>query len=61
MKPSFPPESPKHCPCGHKHVSWSIGENEVYCWDCDRKYPLSDCFGSRAPVALEDAEDDLTE
>ena len=61
MKPSFPPENPKQCPCGHKHVSWSIGEDEVYCWDCDRKYPVSDCFSSQAPVSVEDAEEDSPE
>ena len=57
MKSSFPPESPKHCPCGHIHISWSQGEDEVYCWDCNKKYALSACFGSRTP-SLPDAEKD---
>ena len=60
MKPPFPPESPKHCPCGHTHVSWSSGEEEVYCWDCDKKYPLSDCFSgpelARSAKGEEDSE-----
>jgi hypothetical protein len=47
MRESLPPECPKQCPCGHKHLSWSPGENDVFCWDCNRKYPLSDCFGPR--------------
>jgi len=57
MKSSFPPDTPKQCPCGHKHVSWSQGEDEVYCWDCDKKYPLSDCFGSRTVASPNDEED----
>ena len=58
MKPPFPPESPKQCPCGHEHVSWSEGDDEVYCWDCDRKYRVSACFGSRALASAEEAEED---
>ncbi|HVO85430.1 MAG TPA: hypothetical protein VMU60_13490 [Syntrophobacteria bacterium] len=47
MREALPPESPKHCPCGHKHISWSPDEQYVYCWDCNRKYPLTECFGPR--------------
>jgi hypothetical protein len=46
-KAGFPPDYPKQCPCAHKHLSWSLGDEEVYCWDCDRKYPLFECFGPR--------------
>lgn len=61
MKTSFPPGNPKQCPCGHKHVSWSAGEDQVYCWDCDRKYPVSECFGSRALAPTEKVEEDSAE
>jgi hypothetical protein len=40
-------KDPKQCPCGHKHLSWGPGKKQVYCWDCNRNYPLSECFGSR--------------
>jgi len=43
-KAPFPSESPKHCPCGHKHISWSTDDDYVFCWDCNRRYPLADCF-----------------
>ena len=46
-KNGFPSDYPKQCPCGHKHLSWSLDEKEVYCWDCNQKYSLSECFGSR--------------
>ena len=42
----FPPDYPKQCPCGHRHLSWSSGEEEVYCLDCNQNYPLEDCFRS---------------
>ena len=50
-KTGHPPDSPKQCPCGHKHISWTVGENDVYCWDCNKKYPLSECFASRASIS----------
>jgi hypothetical protein len=43
MKTPNPDEKPKCCPRGHLHLSWSPAEDEVYCWDCDRKYLLSEC------------------
>jgi hypothetical protein len=46
-KKTLPFKDPKQCPCGHKHLSWGPGEKQVYCWDCNRNYPLSECFGSR--------------
>jgi hypothetical protein len=46
-KKTLPFKDPKQCPCGHKHLSWGPGEEQVYCWDCNRNYPLSECFGSR--------------
>ena len=62
-KTHFPPKSPKQCPCGHKHFSWSIGEKEVFCWDCNRNYPLSECFGpsavgARAKIEKEEKPDE---
>lgn len=44
----LPSDYPKQCPHGHKHLSWSLIEKEVFCWDCNHKYALSECFGSRA-------------
>jgi len=46
-KKTPPFKNPKQCPYGHKHLSWGLDEKHVYCWDCDRNYPLSNCFGSR--------------
>mgnify|MGYP001585241786 CR=1 FL=1 len=43
MKQSSTSQHPKRCPLGHKHLSWSRGDNEVSCWDCNRTYPLSEC------------------
>lgn len=44
----FPPEYPKQCPCGHKHLSWHSEDEEVYCLDCKKKYPLVECFQSES-------------
>jgi len=41
-KPTLGP--PKKCPDGHKHISWSMGDDHIFCWDCNRKYPLLACF-----------------
>jgi hypothetical protein len=41
-KPALEP--PKQCPCGHLHISWSLGDDRIVCWDCNQKYPLVDCF-----------------
>jgi hypothetical protein len=35
---------PKKCPEGHKHISWSMGDDHIFCWDCNRRYPLAACF-----------------
>jgi Tfp pilus assembly protein PilZ len=35
---------PKKCPDGHRHISWSTGEDHIFCWDCNRSYPLNACF-----------------
>ena len=35
---------PKKCPDGHKHISWSMGDDHIFCWDCNRRYPLLACF-----------------
>jgi hypothetical protein len=35
---------PKKCPDGHKHISWSMGDDHVFCWDCNQRYPLLACF-----------------
>ena len=41
-KPTLGP--PKNCPEGHKHISWSMGDDHIFCWDCNRRYPLLACF-----------------
>ena len=43
-KPTLGP--PKKCPDGHRHISWSMGDERIFCWDCNRRYPLIDCFRS---------------
>jgi hypothetical protein len=35
---------PKKCPDGHRHISWSLGDKRIFCWDCNRWYPLLACF-----------------
>ena len=35
---------PKKCPDGHKHISWSMGDDYIFCWDCNRRYPLFACI-----------------
>jgi hypothetical protein len=44
---------PQKCPEGHRHISWSMGEDHIFCWDCNQRYTLTECF--RPP------EDDLSE
>lgn len=39
-------EQPKKCPRGHKHLSWSAYEDDLFCWDCNKKYSLAE---SREP------------
>ena len=41
-KPSLGP--PKKCPDGHRHISWSKGDDDIFCWDCNRRYALLACF-----------------
>ena len=41
-KPTLGP--PKKCPDGHRHISWSMGDDYVFCWDCNQRYPLLACF-----------------
>ena len=41
-KPTLGP--PKKCPDGHRHISWSMGDDHIFCWDCNRRYPLLACF-----------------
>jgi hypothetical protein len=41
------PHTPKKCPRGHLHISWSLGDKEVFCWDCNKKYPISECLDTR--------------
>ena len=58
MKRPFPPGSPKQCPCGHSHISWSEGEDEVYCWDCNKKYSVSACFSLQDRTPTDNTEQD---
>ena len=37
-------EPPRQCPRGHKHISWSADEDEIFCWDCNSRYPLAECL-----------------
>jgi hypothetical protein len=41
-KPALGP--PKKCPDGHRHISWSKGDDHIFCWDCNRRYALLACF-----------------
>ena len=41
-KPTLGP--PKKCPYGHVHISWSMGDDHIFCWDCNQRYPLRACF-----------------
>jgi hypothetical protein len=41
-KPTLGP--PKKCPDGHRHISWSKGDDHISCWDCNRGYALLACF-----------------
>lgn len=53
-----PPKRPKQCPRGHKHFSWSADENHLFCWDCNRKYPFTECFGPREDGSSIDTKPD---
>jgi hypothetical protein len=41
-KPTLGP--PKKCPYGHVHISWSMGDDHIVCWDCNTKYSAFECF-----------------
>ena len=50
---------PKKCPRGHKHLSWSADEDNLFCWDCNKEYSLAECrdpknAGSSGGVDSED-------
>jgi uncharacterized protein (TIGR02266 family) len=38
---------PKKCPYGHVHISWSMGDDHIVCWDCNTKYSVLECFQAR--------------
>jgi hypothetical protein len=44
-KPTLGP--PKKCPYGHVHISWSMGDDHIVCWDCNTKYSVLECFQAR--------------
>jgi len=52
-KPSLPRKGPKRCPRGHMYISWSLADDVVYCWDCNRKYSMSECVAQ--PVDSDDS------
>jgi hypothetical protein len=56
-KETLPFRDPKQCPYGHKHLSWGPGDEYVSCWDCNRDYSLSECFGSRTVSTLNKASE----
>jgi len=58
LKSGFTPEYPKQCPCGHKNLSWSFDEKDAYCWECNARYPLSECFGPGAVSSPGEGEDE---
>jgi hypothetical protein len=35
---------PRKCPYGHVHISWSMGDDYIVCWDCNTKYSALECF-----------------
>jgi formylmethanofuran dehydrogenase subunit E len=49
-------EPPRKCPDGHKHISWSMGDDHIFCWDCNRTYPLVACFQSHESSLSESEE-----
>jgi hypothetical protein len=52
-------KSPKKCPRGHKHLSWSADEDYVFCWDCNKRYDLAKCLDPKNTEAQcgNDSED----
>jgi hypothetical protein len=53
-KPTLGP--PKKCPDGHRHISWSMGDDHIFCWDCNRRYPLLACFQPQESSSSEPEE-----
>ncbi len=53
-KPTLGP--PKKCPDGHRHISWSMGDDHIFCWDCNQRYPLLACFQPQES-SLSDSEE----
>ena len=53
-KPALVP--PRKCPCGHVHISWSADEDYIVCWDCNRKYALTECLGTQKGSSSVDTE-----
>ena len=47
---------PKKCPDGHRHISWSMGDDHIFCWDCNQRYPLLACFQPRKSDLSESEE-----
>ena len=43
---------PRSCPEGHRQISWHLKESEVYCWLCDKGYPMSKCTNTEGASSL---------
>lgn len=41
---------PQKCPRGHKHLSWSADEDYLFCWDCNGRYPIAECFDTQGTI-----------
>ena len=52
----FPPKHPKKCPCGHSYISWSRGDEHIYCWECNTQYSVLECFQARESDLSESEE-----
>ncbi len=50
-KTCLPRKGPKRCPRGHMYISWSLVKDEVYCWDCNKKYSIPECSDSHVASA----------
>jgi hypothetical protein len=44
------PGPPQKCPRGHKHLSWSADEDYLFCWDCNGRYLLAECFDAQENI-----------
>jgi hypothetical protein len=47
---------PKKCPYGHVHISWSMGDDHIVCWDCNTKYSALECFQAQKQDLSESEE-----